>query len=112
MIRTCFEVSAMPGLEYVNPFRVAHMLGYGGHCTTKSRRYSTTFGSLRRQRRSYRDNERRARLGLPSLNGRDVSVKGEWKYLRSGLSYGERPLVDTIQDGQRLNGGCGRTTHD
>jgi hypothetical protein len=65
MLRACFDVSSVPGLEYVNPFRTDHTLGYGGHCTTNSRRYSTTFGSLRLRRRSHRDEERRALLGLP-----------------------------------------------
>jgi hypothetical protein len=30
--------------------RWVHMLGFGGHCLTKSRRYSVTFGQLRRAR--------------------------------------------------------------
>ena len=32
----------------------AHALGYGGHCVTKSRRYSVTFGQLRRARAEHR----------------------------------------------------------
>jgi hypothetical protein len=32
----------------------AHMLGYGGHFLTKSRRYSVTFGQLRRARTQHR----------------------------------------------------------
>jgi len=32
----------------------AHMLGYGGHFLTKSRRYSVTFGQLRAARTAYR----------------------------------------------------------
>jgi hypothetical protein len=32
----------------------AHMLGYGGHFLTKSRRYSVTFGQLRQARTDYR----------------------------------------------------------
>ena len=32
----------------------AHMLGYGGHFLTKSRRYSVTFGQLRHARTEYR----------------------------------------------------------
>jgi hypothetical protein len=32
----------------------AHGLGYGGHCLTKSRRYSVTFGQLRRARAEHR----------------------------------------------------------
>jgi hypothetical protein len=31
----------------------AHTLGYGGHCLTKSRAYSVTFGQLRTERRDY-----------------------------------------------------------
>lgn len=33
--------------------RCAHMLGFRGHCFTKSRRYSTTFTALRRARHEY-----------------------------------------------------------
>jgi hypothetical protein len=34
--------------------RWAHMLGFGGHFSTKSRRYSTTLGALRAARRAWR----------------------------------------------------------
>ncbi len=34
--------------------RWAHMLGFGGHFSTKSRRYSTTLGALRQARRDWR----------------------------------------------------------
>ena len=33
--------------------RWAHMLGFGGHFSTKSRRYSTTLGALRAARRAW-----------------------------------------------------------
>ena len=36
----------------------AHMLGYGGHFLTKSRRYSVTFGQLRKARTDHRRAER------------------------------------------------------
>ncbi len=36
----------------------AHMLGHGGHFLTKSRRYSTTFGRLRRARQEHRRAQR------------------------------------------------------
>jgi Replication initiator protein, pSAM2 len=36
----------------------AHMLGYAGHFLTKSRRYSTTFGTLRRARAEHRKAQR------------------------------------------------------
>ena len=43
----------------------AHMLGYGGHFLTKSRRYSVTFGQLRRARAEHRRLERH---GAPTAN--------------------------------------------
>jgi hypothetical protein len=36
----------------------AHMLGYGGHFLTKSRRYSVTFGQLRKARTDHRRQQR------------------------------------------------------
>ena len=39
--------------------RRAHMLGYGGHFLTKSRRYSVTFGELRAARTQHRKAQRR-----------------------------------------------------
>jgi hypothetical protein len=38
--------------------RWAHMLGYGGHFLTKSRRYSVSFGQLRRARTEHRRQQR------------------------------------------------------
>jgi len=101
MIRTCLALAELPICEEMGLYRTAHMLGYRGHCTTKSRRYSTTFGALRSQRRAHREEQRRVRLGLPSLEGRQVILDTEWKFLRSGLSYGERALVDAIRRAQR-----------
>src|SRR6266568_5229416 len=44
----------------------AHMLGYGGHSLTKSRRYSVTFGQLRAARADHR------RATRPPAPGRDA----------------------------------------
>ncbi len=38
--------------------RYAHQLGYGGHPITKLRRYSVTFGYVRRERAEYRKAQR------------------------------------------------------
>jgi hypothetical protein len=48
-------------LSYTRLRRWAHMLGFGGHFSTKSRRYSTTLGALRRARHDWR-RDRQARL--------------------------------------------------
>ncbi|HEX5144710.1 MAG TPA: replication initiator [Mycobacterium sp.] len=99
MIRACFALAA--DFSDVDLTRSAHMLGYRGYCTTKSRHYSTTFGQLRGARRAHRDAQRRQRLGLPSLDGRQVRVDGEWTIQRTGLSYGEAPLIESLRRAQR-----------
>jgi hypothetical protein len=50
-----------PASPYLKLRRWAHMLGYGGHFLTKSRRYSITFAMLRDQRVTFR----RAQTGGP-----------------------------------------------
>ncbi|MEV6494462.1 replication initiator, partial [Actinoplanes sp. NPDC051633] len=46
-----------PVSPYLKLRRWAHMLGFGGHFLTKSRRFSITFGMLRNQRILFRRNE-------------------------------------------------------
>jgi hypothetical protein len=62
----------------------AHMLGYGGHFLTKSRRYSTTFGVLRAARTQHRRQQRhpdgeRDPWGRP-LDETVVLVLKTWTY--------------------------------
>ena len=54
LVRACFELGARPSLVGLRLHKWAHMLGFGGHFSTKSRRYSTTLGALRRARVAYR----------------------------------------------------------
>ena len=52
MITTAWQLG---GNRHDSRFRAwAHMLGYGGHFLTKSRRYSVTFGQLRQARTDHR----------------------------------------------------------
>jgi hypothetical protein len=77
----------------------AHMLGFGGHWSTKSRRYSTTFGVLRRARVAFA-NRRRAREGVPldawgrPEDDQAAIVVASWVYVGSGYeTEGERWLA-------------------
>jgi len=49
----CWQLGAHPNLAGLRLRKWAHMLGYRGHCTTKSRRYSVTFRALRAARRAW-----------------------------------------------------------
>ena len=47
-IAECIRLSKVPGLEGLRLAAWAHMLGFSGHFSTKSRTYSTTLGAPRR----------------------------------------------------------------
>jgi hypothetical protein len=74
------------------------MFGFGGHFATKSRRYSTTLGALRRARVAYAI-RRRGDTVPPDAWGRPeqdqaVLVVATWSYIGSGYqSTGEAWLA-------------------
>src|SRR6185503_7187851 len=71
LVQACFELGARPGLAPLRLRKWAHMLGFGGHFSTKSRRYSTTLGALRQARTDWREDRRRRR---ERFAGRDLDV--------------------------------------
>ncbi|MFE1466446.1 replication initiator protein RepSA [Streptomyces nigra] len=86
--------------------RWAHMLGFRGHFSTKSRRYSTTLGALRQTRADYRARQERRERGLPEdLDDTDGStlVLAHWTYAGQGHSPGESWLAASIAKEIRLN---------
>jgi hypothetical protein len=99
LVRACFELAARPGLAGLRLGRWAHMFGFGGHFSTKSRRYSTTLGALRRARVTYAIRRRRGdTLPLDAWarpeDDQTVIVVGSWSYLGSGYqSTGEAWLA-------------------
>ncbi|MEW2468107.1 replication initiator protein RepSA [Streptomyces sp. NPDC046994] len=77
----------------------AHMLGFRGHFSTKSRNYSTTLGTLRQERADYRAEQERQALGLDALEDREpdtVLVLTDWQYAGHGHTPGESALAATI----------------
>jgi hypothetical protein len=91
LVRACWMLGRQPTTATLGLRRWAHMLGYGGHCLTKSRHYSTTFAALRAARRAWTARRRHGptvaidrdgRLLLPSGM---VTVAG-WEYAGRGYS--------------------------
>ncbi|MGW4661185.1 replication initiator protein RepSA [Streptomyces sp. NPDC004279] len=77
----------------------AHMLGFRGHFSTKSRRYSTTLGALRQVRADYRAAQQRQALGLPGPDDDPEAttlVLAHWTYAGHGHTPGESWLAATI----------------
>jgi hypothetical protein len=99
LVRACFELGARPGLAPLRLHKWAHMLGFGGHFSTKSRRYSTTLGALRRARVAYAIRRRRGNTVPLDAWGRPeddqvVIVVASWRYLGCGYqSTGEAWLA-------------------
>jgi hypothetical protein len=90
MITTAWELGSEHATGDVRLRLWAHMLGYGGHFLTKSRRYSVTFGQLRRARAEYRRLERypdgeRDPWGRP-LDDAVVLVLAHWTYAGTGYT--------------------------
>jgi hypothetical protein len=99
LVRAAWELGGRPELEGLRLRAWAHMLGFRGHWSTKSRRYSTTFTVLRRARVAFAK-RRRARDGVP-LDAWDrpeddqaVIVVASWVYVGAGYeTEGERWLA-------------------
>jgi hypothetical protein len=91
LVRACWMLGGQPATAALGLRRWAHMLGYGGHCLTKSRYYSTTFRALRAARRAFTARrhhgatvalDRDGRLLPPA---RTIAVAG-WEYAGRGWS--------------------------
>ncbi|MFD7320680.1 replication initiator protein RepSA [Streptomyces sp. NPDC059875] len=78
----------------------AHMLGFRGHFSTKSRRYSTTLGALRQIRADYRAAQER---DAHEADLDTVLVLASWQYAGHGHTPGEAALAATIARDIRLN---------
>ncbi|MFJ9913402.1 replication initiator protein RepSA [Actinacidiphila glaucinigra] len=81
----------------------AHMLGFRGHFSTKSRRYSTTLGALRQERADYRAAQEHTDLGLEDIWPDTVLVLADWQYAGHGHTPGESVLAASIARDLQLN---------
>jgi hypothetical protein len=99
LVRTAWEIGGTPAFVRLQLRKWAHCLGFRGHFSTKSRRYSTTFGALRRARMEHA-RRRRIADGVP-LDGfgrpedeDQVVVEASWRFRGAGYrTTGERWLA-------------------
>jgi hypothetical protein len=99
LVRAAWELGGRPELDELRLRAWAHMLGFGGHWSTNSRRYSTTMGALRRARVAFA-RRRRAKDGVPldawgiPEDDQAVLVLATWTYVARGYATeGERWLA-------------------
>ncbi|WP_435836349.1 replication initiator, partial [Streptomyces antibioticus] len=92
MILTCWHLGGLPELEELRLRKWAHMLGFRGHFSTKSRAYSVTLGALRQERADHNEaltRERAALAGHPLPDPDTVLVLSHWRFAGTGLTAAE-----------------------
>jgi hypothetical protein len=90
MVQTAWDLGARTSVGDPRLRLWAHMLGYGGHFLTKSRRYSVTFGYIRGERVTTRRLQRHPEgehdpWGRP-LDETVVLILGHWTYAGTGYT--------------------------
>lgn len=96
MILTCWHLGALPELEDLRLRKWAHMLGFRGHFSTKSRAYSVTLSALRQERADHNEALTRARAaesGHPLPDPDTVLVLSHWVFAGTGLTAAEALLA-------------------
>ncbi|MFI1965847.1 replication initiator [Streptomyces pathocidini] len=94
LIRTAWTLGARKDLENLRLRAWAHMLGFRGHFSTKSRRYSTTLGALRDARAEWR----RAQAAVANGPEPDTTyVLAHWVFAGTGLSSAEAWLAASLE---------------
>ncbi|MBZ6082735.1 replication initiation protein [Streptomyces olivaceus] len=100
MIRTAWDLGHLPEFAHLKLWKWAHMLGFRGHFSSKSRAYSTTLGALRDVRRAWRlaqAEAARARAGHPTTDETTLVTTASWTYLASGYRPGEELLAAQVR---------------
>ncbi|MFD0062354.1 replication initiator [Streptomyces sp. NPDC056690] len=93
MVRTAWRLGAIQELGHLRLRAWAHMLGFRGHFSTKTRRYSTTLGALRNARAEWR----RAQAFPDVVGEADTTlVLSHWVFAGTGLSTAEAWLAATL----------------
>ncbi|MFE5215956.1 MULTISPECIES: replication initiator [unclassified Streptomyces] len=96
MILTCWRLGALSELEDLRLRKWAHMLGFRGHFSTKSRAYSVTLGALRQERADHNEalaRERAAEAGHPLPDPDTVLVLSHWVFAGTGLTAAEHLIT-------------------
>ncbi|GII89686.1 hypothetical protein Ssi03_76760 [Sphaerisporangium siamense] len=101
LIAECFRLGALPRLAELRLTHWAHMLGYRGHFSTRSRRYSFTLGRLRTIRIDHA-REQDITTGRLPLFADDAPIKvTHWRYAGKGLPIGDAVLAVALATSKR-----------
>lgn len=90
LIEACFDLDPLYPERRLAAW--AHMLGFRGHFSSKSRAYSTTLGVLRQIRADYRAAQEREALALDGHEPDTVLVLASWEYAATATHLANQPL--------------------
>ncbi|WP_339156717.1 replication initiator [Actinomadura luteofluorescens] len=97
LIAECLRLGALEEFAGLRLTEWAHMLGFRGHFSTKSRRYSTTLGALRQARIDHNQHQHdEPSTGRLPFEDDQVLVVAHWRYLGQGMTPGEALLTAAL----------------
>ncbi|MFF3073111.1 replication initiator [Kitasatospora sp. NPDC057936] len=102
LIATAWRLGELPELEHLRLRTWAHMLGYRGHCLTKTHAYSTTYGQLRADRAEHA----RTLAGAPVLYtdwDTDTTTESAWRFAGTGYTPAEALIAAGIAEDLATN---------
>jgi Replication initiator protein, pSAM2 len=93
LVHTAWQLGEHPAYDGLR--RWVHTLGFRGHFASKSRRYSTTFGAIRGERRAYRQRQAAEHVrALLDENTDTTLVVSHWEFAGVGyLTTGDTALA-------------------
>jgi hypothetical protein len=99
LIAECLRLGGLPEFSSLRLAAWAHMLGFRGHFSTKSRAYSTTFSALRAERTQYQREHATDDSLWPAPEADNTLVIAHWQFARRGhSSVTPLPAVDADLD--------------
>ena len=105
LIRTAWHLGARKDLAHLRLRAWAHMLGFRGHFSTKTRHYSTTLGALRAARAEWQRLQAAIKRGETNphpvdnpeeASDRTTLVLARWSYAGTGLTPTEQWLSASL----------------
>jgi len=105
LIGECLRLGAVDRLADLRLTHWAHMLGFGGHFSTRSRRFSTTLGDIRADRTEHARTEAISTGRLPLFDEDTALVVTDWHYAGRGFTAGDALLAASIVGASASGGG-------
>ncbi|RKT17994.1 hypothetical protein BX285_2403 [Streptomyces sp. 1114.5] len=96
LIATAWRLGGLPELQPLRLRAWAHMLGYRGHCLTKTHAYSTTYGQLRSARAEHAH-------GLYAGWDGETVAEAAWRFVGTGHTTAEALIAAGIAEDLATN---------